>query len=419
MDRANAPDESLGYAAATASRQASMLPSRVQAKATLESVLGHEDGPVLLTGEAGVGKTWLHRQTRASFPDSYRWLEVDMSASVDPVEFQRLILQGLGYEANAGLAEGRGLIADLLIDASASAERWVLVPEEAHNTTPAVLEEVRILGNRLGKHDGFAGIMLVGQNPLIRHLTARTNAPIASRLAGRVHLRALTVDEFGEWVRDLEPDRSISDADIEQLHRMLAGNPRRYLVETRQARKPRTAIEREDRPGLFDAARKVAINDPSPAAPSRSWDVPPVIPAKPPLEVADEMIEVGWDASSELSTLPEDRNVRFDEAHTENRLPPGTAAAESEERINDHYAALQAWSEWARNQGREPVTSTIVAETIDVADHDLEDDETFIDEESAWTPVAAPAETRSESPQPFAPFSQLFSKLKEPRESIG
>ena len=420
MDQVNAPDESFGNRSARKDREAHILPSRLQARSALEAVLQEEDGPALLTGDAGVGKTWLHRQFRSTFAESYRWLEVDLTAAVEPMEFQRLILQGFGYDESAGLAEARGLIADLLVDASASSERWVLVIEEAHNASPAILEETRILGNRLGSSDGFAGILLVGQNSLIRRLTTKPNRPIASRLAARVHLRPLTLDEFEEWVRGIDAEPAISSKDIEQFHRAVSGNPRRYLVETRQAWKPRTALDRAEPANKENAAELAEdATESKEVAALTSWEVPPVLPRKPPLHVADDMIEVGWDANAEL---PAQDDEYEGEAHEglSSRSEPGNGKEHSEERINDHYAALQAWTEWAQNQGREPVSSGILAEKIDVAEHDPEGFDPLPDEESRWAaPAPVSGELRSESQHTFAPYSQLFSRLKEPRESAS
>ncbi len=405
----------------------SILPSRNEARAALESALAHENGPILLTGDAGVGKTWLHRRIRAALSTSYRWLEIDLTPSVDPLEFQRLILQGFGYDTSASLAQTRGLLSDLLVDASSDAYRWVLVIEEAHDASDAILEEIRVLGNRLGESDGFAGILLVGQNSLIRRLSTRHNNSLASRLAGRIHLRPFTIDEFSDWVTELEPSRIFSEADFEQLHRSLGGNPRRYLVETQQARKPRTAIDRSD------ATSMVEMDEPEPleAEPlrtpplARSWDVPSVIPQKPPLEVAEEMIEVGWDATSELSLNPEgEREDGSDEdaRASEPRSLGSSAGQGSEEVIDDHYAALQAWTEWAHCQGREPVAPRGRLEKIEIAEHDPELTDPLPDDESPWTPPqAGTSGNRVETEHAFAPYSQLFSRLRESqsRESAG
>ncbi|HWT78753.1 MAG TPA: hypothetical protein VN648_08105, partial [Candidatus Methylomirabilis sp.] len=81
----------------------------------------------------------------------------------------------------------------------------------------------------------------------------------------------------------------------------------------------------------------------------------------------------------------------------------------SEEMVEDHYAALQAWTEWARNRGREGsremagdhASSELVPSSVTSADA---------------LPVAETQRTgglRAESQHEHAPYSQLFSRLRQ------
>ena len=396
----------------------SILPSRRQAIAALVQALEQGDGPILLTGEPGVGKTWVHRRARETISNVYHWVENDLTSTLDPIEFHRVILQSLGYDSRGGLAEARGLLADFLVDSSHNEELWVLVLEESHNASPAVLEEVRVLGNRLGEPDGFAGIVIVGQNALIRRLIHSPGNALGSRLAGRVHLRPLKFDEFREWVSSLEPSTGHSESDFEQLYRAIGGNPRRYLIETRQAIRPRTAIDRAEVASSIDStdshwAEEVpALSQPT----SNGWEVASALPQKPPLEVAEEMIEVGWDASSEFPLEPDDAS----DSRTDMQADPSgkLVTSRAEEVVDDHYAALQAWTEWSRNQGREPVIAAGRFEKYDVAEHDLDSPDQLPADESPWpSPSIGTSGNRVEPQHTFAPYSQLFSRLKEPRET--
>ena len=80
--------------------------------------------------------------------------------------------------------------------------------------------------------------------------------------------------------------------------------------------------------------------------------------------------------------------------------------------VEDHYAALQAWTEWARNRGRgvgpdvgagrwprEPVASLRAPATMRPPPEDL----------------PRPAGLRVESQHEHAPYSQLFSRLRQSR----
>ena len=63
------------------------------------------------------------------------------------------------------------------------------------------------------------------------------------------------------------------------------------------------------------------------------------------------MIEVGWEPSPTDERAPATRSASAtaDPGITPQAPAPGEPA---EELLNDHYAAIQAWNEWAANQGR-------------------------------------------------------------------
>ncbi|SIO65307.1 hypothetical protein SAMN05444166_7655 [Singulisphaera sp. GP187] len=85
-----------------------------------------------------------------------------------------------------------------------------------------------------------------------------------------------------------------------------------------------------------------------------------------------------------------------------------------EEAINDRYTALQAWNEWARNQGR-----ATTVEPAPLADGPAVPTE-GLDEELAEAPselAAAAPSVWADGQQNFAPYSQLFTRLKQRRDS--
>src|SRR3954462_7348133 len=72
------------------------LPSRGEAIIALRPAIEAQAGPLLVTGEPGVGKTWLWRRLHAETPHSWRWTVVDVPPSIDPATFYHLIGHGLG-----------------------------------------------------------------------------------------------------------------------------------------------------------------------------------------------------------------------------------------------------------------------------------------------------------------------------------
>src|SRR5438132_11935328 len=73
------------------------VPSRRRALERLRAAVGEGwTGPILITGEAGAGKTWLGRRLVDGLPATWQALSVEVTSTLDAVEFLRLIGQALG-----------------------------------------------------------------------------------------------------------------------------------------------------------------------------------------------------------------------------------------------------------------------------------------------------------------------------------
>jgi general secretion pathway protein A len=85
----------------------------------------------------------------------------------------------------------------------------------------------------------------------------------------------------------------------------------------------------------------------------------------------------------------------------------------SEEMIEDHYAALQAWTEWAKNRGRASSPSaTAASEQVERAAVLKAAMVPAEDERYAVEEFPAPS-LRAELQHEHAPYSQLFSRLRQ------
>ncbi len=369
---------------------------------------GSASGPVLLTGEAGAGKTWLWRQLEAEPEAAGRWVGVDLTPANDPRDFYRLIAHELGLDGAVGPdpAASRVGLVDFLAARLAEGERVGLVVEEAHNLSAEVWEEVRVLANRLDRPGGFAGMLLVGQTALAARFSTRPFAAIEARLAARVHLGPIDVAEAKQLLDHARPGHSWDGEEVEALHRDASGNPRRLLRMVRQAPSPRRAARVVEPPAI---ARPAPAELPRPVPAPTPAQVPDPIqatrnspltgPERPPIRVEENMIEVGW-SPDDLATSkdePDDGGPR--------RLSPTVPVQGGEEAVRDHYAALQAWREWAENQaGPAPKAATPPA---------FEDDEDEIEDDEPELPAPVRPTVRAEGEQKFAPFGHLFSKMAQ------
>ena len=87
-----------------------------------------------------------------------------------------------------------------------------------------------MLANRLGRLEGFEGILLAGQTSLARRLGLRSLASLASRLVARVRLRPIDADEARTLLNARFVDRSWDVDVVERLHRDAWGNPGRLVA---------------------------------------------------------------------------------------------------------------------------------------------------------------------------------------------
>src|SRR4051812_37488379 len=94
MDRPTTRKEADSRIRTIEAREAFVLPSRRPALELCRASL--RLGPVLLTGDAGVGKTWPWRNLDAGSPPSLPWVGVDLTPADEPADFYRLVGHALG-----------------------------------------------------------------------------------------------------------------------------------------------------------------------------------------------------------------------------------------------------------------------------------------------------------------------------------
>ena len=189
----------------------------------------------------------------------------------------------------------------------------------------------------------------------------------------------------------------------------------------------RTSVIAEQAPGESSAGnRKLEVTSRGIAVTaSDSGSSPPLlVPSRPPLRVEEGLIEVGWGGNLEAEAAVSAGEtvaplVAAAPAAGESESPGEETTLEqegelpSEEMIEDHYAALQAWTEWAKNRGRASSPSATGAGKK--AEHPTVATATMAqDEDQPDTVEGSPAPgLRAELQHEHAPYSQLFSRLRQ------
>ena len=394
------------------------------------------DGPALITGEPGAGKTWLSERLVDELPAGWRALSVELTSTLDALEFLRLVADALGLPMTDRLGAVRLRIQAALEDDTTEGRNWLIVVDEAHRASQAVWEELDLLAGSIGRPSGFGAMVVMGRTELARELTTRRLDGWAIRLALHVHLMPLDLDEARELLAFHGRAGTMAEAALEALHRDALGNPRILLrLAESRARSTRTGTTTDRapasgrRPEPPRPPQQVAnpvqrpIDPPSapirPAMPleeKKPVRAPSLIPSKPPIRLEDGLVEVGWDGDIEDTA---DTPTGADLPLTDRA---GTTAAEpnfDEVLVEDRYAALQAWTEWSRNRersvGAEPSPDRPVSTTAELGDQDeFPGDEASAD--PASSPVTTPATVRAEPSHDHAPYSQLFTRLRQSRQ---
>ncbi len=281
--------------------------------------------------------------------------------------------------------------------------------------------------------------MILGDTELLRALATRELSSVASAIQLHLHLPPLDLDEARELLQFVGQSHVADDWALEELHRDARGNasglvrlaqvrpaPRRAQVEFAPDRASRddepargtAPVPRARTPQSQDEPEKVESHQPA-SAPmlaanpleNGSPGSPSLVPTKPPIRIEDGLVEVGWDGDLETQALEPDDTTATTPAHL------FQDSSFNEELIEDHYAALQAWGEWTENH--EKTASQTVA--VGGAPSRLSaapspESPTPLAEERLGSAEPAPATAvagiRAEGQHEFAPYSQLFTRLR-------
>jgi len=173
-----------------------------EALAGLTYAVLNRKGFVVLTGEAGTGKTTLLSRTLQSVPAPRAVFNVISNPTLTPAEFMELALIGFGItEVPASKAQRLIRLQYFLMGVHSVGKAAVLVIDEAQRLPPDVLEEVRLLSNFELPGEKLLQIILAGQSELADVLNRNDLRQLKQRIAVRLAIRPLANGEVGQYIQ--------------------------------------------------------------------------------------------------------------------------------------------------------------------------------------------------------------------------
>jgi type II secretory pathway predicted ATPase ExeA len=223
---------------------ASWYPSTGHERALARLLRGVQSGEglMLVVGRPGVGKTLLGHCLLERLGSRHRSALLTNTHLRDRISLLQAILFDLSipYEGRAE-QEMRLALTDHLLRTCATAQSLVLVVDEAQHLTTDLLEELRLLGNLEARGRKALQVVLLGQPGILEALERPELAALRQRLAVRVHLEPLDVQEAADYLlhhlraAGRTPEQILSDEPLDLMVRATGGVPRLLNQVARQA----------------------------------------------------------------------------------------------------------------------------------------------------------------------------------------
>jgi general secretion pathway protein A len=173
-----------------------------EALAGLTYAILEKKGFVVLTGDAGTGKTTLISSVLNRLPAD----RVESSMVLNPTLTASEFLEGVLLDFDipdvpASKAQRLWKLQDFLARTHHENRLAVLVIDEAHKLSLEVLEEIRLLGNFESATGKFLQILLLGQPELDEVLNRHDLRQFKQRIALRLYIDRLTASEVQQYIQ--------------------------------------------------------------------------------------------------------------------------------------------------------------------------------------------------------------------------
>ena len=159
-------------------------------------------GYLVLTGEAGLGKTTALGAMAHLLGDSNVQLSMILNPILTAPEFLEMVLLNFGFQqVPASKARRLKMLHEFLIRSDKEGKTSALIVDEAHKLSVESLEEIRMLGNFEASGHKLLQIVMVGQDELNDRLNLPELWQLKQRMVIRMSLNRLDRDAVEQYLR--------------------------------------------------------------------------------------------------------------------------------------------------------------------------------------------------------------------------
>jgi general secretion pathway protein A len=179
-----------------------LTPQHREALAGLTYAILGRKGFLVLTGDAGTGKTTLLARVLAMVPEERLRFSLILNPTLTAAEFLEMTLLDFGIESVPPTKPQRlATLERLLLEADRQGKACALIIDEAHKLQPEVFEEIRLLGNFEQQDRKLLQVLFSGQDELAGILNRPDLRQLKQRVATRFAIGPLASEEVGEYIQ--------------------------------------------------------------------------------------------------------------------------------------------------------------------------------------------------------------------------